>query len=792
MDGMDETKKAIAVSSVSDITGCDGEVAVFLLEVNRWNVESAVNHFLESGMGTEMLKDATNPLNPPPLHTQTPTSLSGAWPRPDADGTKGLANMTEEMGHDTGAAAVAAATAATATTARSAQYQTLNGTIGASECDTVAAGIPAIPASVEPGDGEKEGLFVAMSMDDILNDQSAGLVPAGMSEHDMLEAAIAASMHTLAGSHALAPSPMTHHHLSHAESATSKPHHSSVTSHLMLDVDGTCCKALRDGGEMREAPPPPPSPPAPPHLPTPLHPPMPPQLHVPIQTHVDGPIASVIAIGSPAGDSESGEWSAAGGDDTLYLAGPHLSLYLHTSASVSTPLPLSCAGPHPSLEKPPIHLEHMFPLCIQVHDIGEAIEPVPEDEGEEDAAELQQALAMSTAFACLADHQRPQSEDQAGGGKRVSEEAIRAANRGIHEEDVGRKLTDGSEDVERKDVEWKVPPEQHLESNLPPAHQLLVDEVGGDDEVDADELLGLTSHAALPPPSYQTLPPPSNETHIKGRPKLAEGEQVASAKPEEMSKSDMSKRECGEEPEALPKTDNQQTALSRKKTSDEQEDAEKEAGVAPHTSGVGAAETTEHRGPEEESDATVWEQRGPIQAIQAVEAVPVAVDVVAPDEADVAVPLDEADVAVALQAVPLQAHATVPLHQPHLTSLETSKAPPDTCPTPPQTSAAPCSQAPMLMGQSKCGEEAPIPWQVPLSHLISHLISHLTSLSSILLSPTARSTFGLRSTFFSPTFALSCSPSSSVFYICAECELSLHAHPALCSRTHTQYSHMQS
>ena len=104
--------------------------------------------------------------------------------------------MPEEMGDDTGAAAVAAA--ATAATARSAQYQTLHGTIGASECDTVAAGIPAIPASVEPGDGEKEGLFVAMSMDDILNDQSAGLVPAGMSEHDMLEAAIAASMHTLA------------------------------------------------------------------------------------------------------------------------------------------------------------------------------------------------------------------------------------------------------------------------------------------------------------------------------------------------------------------------------------------------------------------------------------------------------------------------------------------------------------------------------------------------------------------------------------------------------------------
>ena len=350
---------------------------------------------------------------------------------------------------------------------------------------------------------------------------------------------------------------------------------------------------------------------------------------------------------------------------------------------------------------------------------------MPEDEGEEDAAELQQALAMSTASSCLADHQRPQSEDQAGGGKRVPEEAIRAATRGIHEEDVGRKLTDGSEDVESKDVECKVPPEQHLESNLPPAHQLLVDEVGGDDEVDADELLGLTSHAALPPPSYQTLPPPSYEAYIKGRPELAEEEHVESPKPEDMSKSDMSKRACAEEvleacaqeePEAPPKTDTQQTALSRKKTSDEQEDAEKEAGVAPHTSGVGAAETSEHRGPETSSDATVWEQGGPIQM---VEDVPVSVDVVAADEADVAVPL---------QAVPLQVHPTVPLHQPHLTSLETSKAPPDTCRTPPQTSAAPCSQAPMLMGQSKCGEEAPIPWQVPLSHLISHLISHLSSL----------------------------------------------------------------
>ena len=53
-----------------------------------------------------------------------------------------------------------------------------------------------------------------------------------------------------------------------------------------------------------------------------------------------------------------------------------------------------------------------------------------------------------------------------------------------------------------------------------------------------------------------------------------------------------------------------------------------------------------------------------------------------------------------------------------------------------------------------------------LSSNLSSILSHLSSLS-----PTARSTFGLRSTFSSPTFALSFSSSSSVFYICAECKL---------------------
>merc|ERR1719478_403140 len=51
---MGETEKALAVSAVSDITGCDAEVALFLLETNAWTVEAAVNQYLESGMGAEI------------------------------------------------------------------------------------------------------------------------------------------------------------------------------------------------------------------------------------------------------------------------------------------------------------------------------------------------------------------------------------------------------------------------------------------------------------------------------------------------------------------------------------------------------------------------------------------------------------------------------------------------------------------------------------------------------------------------------------------------------------------
>ena len=58
---VDDTERAVAVSAVSDITGCDADVAVFLLEANRWQVEAAVNQFLETGMGADMPDAAVPP-----------------------------------------------------------------------------------------------------------------------------------------------------------------------------------------------------------------------------------------------------------------------------------------------------------------------------------------------------------------------------------------------------------------------------------------------------------------------------------------------------------------------------------------------------------------------------------------------------------------------------------------------------------------------------------------------------------------------------------------------------------
>ena len=81
---MGETEKALAVSAVSDITGCDAEVALFLLETNAWTVEAAVNQYLESGMGAEITdtfgaQSSETALAP---NSALPSSLSSSLPPP--------------------------------------------------------------------------------------------------------------------------------------------------------------------------------------------------------------------------------------------------------------------------------------------------------------------------------------------------------------------------------------------------------------------------------------------------------------------------------------------------------------------------------------------------------------------------------------------------------------------------------------------------------------------------------------------------------------------------------------
>ena len=96
---VDDTDRAVAVSAVSDVTGCDADVAAFLLEANGWQVEAAVNQFLENGMGADMpdaAAAASSPLaEPPSAEPPAPTSESLFVPTPLAvilDGESAPAN----------------------------------------------------------------------------------------------------------------------------------------------------------------------------------------------------------------------------------------------------------------------------------------------------------------------------------------------------------------------------------------------------------------------------------------------------------------------------------------------------------------------------------------------------------------------------------------------------------------------------------------------------------------------------------------------------------------------------
>ena len=63
------TARAVAISSVSDVTGCDPNVAITLLEASDWCVEAAVNQYLQSDMGIDASKvDVDDDFTPPPDH----------------------------------------------------------------------------------------------------------------------------------------------------------------------------------------------------------------------------------------------------------------------------------------------------------------------------------------------------------------------------------------------------------------------------------------------------------------------------------------------------------------------------------------------------------------------------------------------------------------------------------------------------------------------------------------------------------------------------------------------------
>ena len=46
-----QTERVMAISTVKDVTGCEPDVAKQLLEANQWQVEAAVDQFLDGSMG---------------------------------------------------------------------------------------------------------------------------------------------------------------------------------------------------------------------------------------------------------------------------------------------------------------------------------------------------------------------------------------------------------------------------------------------------------------------------------------------------------------------------------------------------------------------------------------------------------------------------------------------------------------------------------------------------------------------------------------------------------------------